>query len=135
MLEVYSEGVSVNEGSYVPFNSVSLSKGCSAVLGSASSIQLNKCGVYMVACSGSASISGATGNVGIQMFKNGVAQPQAQSSSTGEEGDTVSLGFTTLVQVKENNTCCCCSSPTILEFQNTGADAAFDVNVCVTKVC
>ena len=65
----------------------------------------------------------------IELSKNGLLQPQAQSTGT-------SLGFVTLVQVPTNNTYCCCSSPTVIQVMNTGAEATFtNVNVVVTKVC
>ena len=124
MLEVYSLNVTVPADTAIPLNNVSLKKGCTAVPSGASSIALNKCGVYMVACDASAEASTT-----IQLFKNGVAQPQAQST-----GGTPA--FTTLVQVEENNGCCACESPTVIQVVNTGtAEATFSqVNVAVTKV-
>lgn len=124
MLEVYSLNVTVAAGASVPLNNVTLLKGCTAVTSGASSIALNKCGVYMVSVDAS-SAAAAT----IQLFKNGVAQPQAQSTGT-------TPNFTTLVQVDENNNCCPCSSATVIQVVNTGtADATFtDFNVVVTKV-
>lgn len=73
--------------------------------------------------------------VSVQLYKNGVAQPQAVSSATGAVGDTVALSFDTLVQVAENNTCRCCDSPTLVQVLNVGGDATFDINVVVTKLC
>ena len=65
----------------------------------------------------------------VQMAKDGVLQPQAQSTGT-------SLHFTTLVQVPRDNSNNCCASPTLIQMLNTGAEATFDnVNVVVTKVC
>lgn len=126
MLEAYSLNVTVPTLTAIPFNNVSLKKGCTASLnGGVATIELNKCGVYMVEFDGS-SATAAT----VQLFKDGVAQPQAQSTGT-------SPSFTTLVQVSENNTCKCCSSPTTIQIVNAGsASATFtDVNICVTKVC
>lgn len=123
MIEAYSLNVTVPANSTVPFNNVSLQKGCTAVL-AGSTIELNKCGVYMVSCDASA----ATATT-IQLFKDGVAQPQAQSTGT-------SPSFTTLVQVDRNNTCCACSSPVSIQLRNTGSSAATftDVNIAITKV-
>ena len=125
MLEAYSTNVTVAVDTPIPFNNVTIQKGCTARLSSPSIIQLNKCGVYMVSVDAS---SAATST--IQLYKNGVAQPQAQST-----GGTPA--FTTLVQVTENNTCACCSSPTILQVLNVGeAEATFtDANIVITKVC
>lgn len=123
MLEAYSLNVSVGANSPIPFNSVSVEKGCTAVLSSPTTIDLNKAGVYMVACD----VSTATANT-IQLSKDGVLQPQAQSTGT-------SPSFTTLVQVDRNNTTCCCTSPTVIRIVLTTAGTLTDANVSVTKVC
>lgn len=124
MLEAYSLNVTVPENAAIPFNNVSLQKGCTAVLNGTSTISLNKCGVYMIAVDTS-SAAAAT----IQLFKNGIAQAQAQSTGT-------TANFVTLIQVDENNSCCPCSAPTNIQIINTGAaDATFtDANITVTKV-
>ena len=123
MLEAYSLNVSVGANSPIPFNSVSVEKGCTAVLSSPTTIDLNKAGVYMIACD----VSTATANT-IQLSKDGVLQPQAQSTGT-------SPSFTTLVQVDRNNTTCCCTSPTVIRIVLTTAGTLTDANVVVTKVC
>ena len=63
----------------------------------------------------------------IQLYKDGIAQPQAQA--TGQ-----SLGFTTLVQVPQNNSCCPCKSGTVLQVMNDTAATFDDINIVVTKV-
>ena len=125
MLEAYSLDVTIPANSNITFDNVTLEKGCTAKLNGVSTIELNKCGVYMIACD--ASTGTATT---IQLFKNGVAQPQAQSTGT-------SPSFVTLVQVSENNSKCCCSSPTNIQVRNVGAASSTftDVNITVTKVC
>ena len=125
MLEAYGLNVTTPAGSAVTFNNVTLEKGCTAKLNGVGTIELNKCGVYMVEFDGS--LGTATT---VQLYKNGVAQPQAQSTGS-------SPSFTTLVQVTENNSNCCCSSPTNLQVRNVGtASATFtNANVCITKVC
>lgn len=125
MLEAYSLNVTVASDTAIPFNNQSIKKGCTAELNGVSTIELNKCGVYMVSCDCS-----STASATIQLFKNGVALPQAQSTGT-------SNAFTTLVQVPTNNSCCSCSSPTLLQVKNVGdADATFpNANIVVTKVC
>ena len=122
MLEIYSTDVDVAANSAIPFQNVSLKKGCTAELSGASTINLNKCGVYMVAVDAVASASTT-----IQLYKNGVAQPQAQSTGTA-------LGFVTLVQVAENNSCCPCASGVSLQIVNETAATFTDCNVVVTKV-
>lgn len=124
MLEVYSLNQTVESLTPIPFTNVTLKKGCTAELSGTTTIQLNKCGVYMIAVD----TSSATATT-IELYKNGVAQEQAQSTGT-------TPNFTTLVQVSENNTCCPCSSPTTIQILNaTDAEATFtNANVVVTKL-
>ena len=65
MLEAYSLNVTVPAESAIPFNNVSLQKGCTAILSGAATIQFNKCGIYMVEVDAS-SAAAAT----IQLFKD-----------------------------------------------------------------
>lgn len=123
MLEAYSVNVAVGANSNIPFNSTALLKGCTVTKPSADTINLNKCGVYMVECDCSAAASTT-----IQLYKDGVAQPQAQSTG-------LTPSFTTLVQVDKNNTCCPCSSPTSLQVRNTVAGTLTDANITITKIC
>lgn len=122
MLEAYSLNVSVAANANIPFNSTSLQKGCTAVKTAPDTINLNKCGVYMVEvdCSASATTT-------IQLVKDGVLQPQAQSTGA-------SPSFTTLVQVSHDNSCCACDSPTIIQIRNTAAVTLTDANITITKV-
>ena len=123
MLEAYSLNVAVEADSYVPFNSTSIIKGCTATKPSADTIDLNKCGVYMVSIDASAEASTT-----LQLYKDGVAQPQAQSTG-------LTPSFTTLVQVDKNNSCCACSSPTTIQIHNSTATTLTNANITVTKIC
>ena len=123
MLEIYGINVTAVADTPLSFGNVSVKKGCTAELESANTIQLNKCGVYMVEFDGSCAAANT-----VQMFKDGVLQPQAQSTGT-------SPSFTTLVQVDHSNSNCCCSSPTELKFVPTDAGTFTNINVCVTKIC
>ena len=124
MLEIYSLNVTAPADTAIPLNNVTLEKGETAVHTAPNTIQLNKCGIYMVTCDAS-----TTGTATIELYKDGIAQPQAQAT-----GGTPS--FVTLVQVDHNNSNCCCASPTLLQIMNTGAEATYtNINVCVTKVC
>ena len=135
MLEGYSTNIEVATDASIPFNNVTIEKGCTAKLNAPASISLNKSGVYMVAVD-AAGIPTAAGIMSIQLSKDGVLQPQAQSSVTGATTDVDNISFTTLVQVKENNTCSCCTSPTIIRVVNTGVPATYNIaNIVVTKVC
>lgn len=135
MLEGYSTNIAVATNSAIPFNNVTIEKGCTATIESSATIALNKCGVYMVSVD-AAAIPTSAGVMSIQLFKDGVLQPQAQSAVTGATTDVDNMSFTTLVQVKENNTCSCCTSPTVLRVINTGVPATYNIaNICVTKIC
>ena len=133
MIKVYSNDITVSENASIPFNSVSLLKGCSTTLQGSSTIQLNKCGIYEVTVAASAA---GTGDLSIQLRKNGVLQPDAISIATSAgDTDIVTLGFTTLVQATENNTCCPCSVPTNFEIVNVGPDATFShVETTVVRI-
>lgn len=123
MLEAYSSNIAVTADSAIPFNSVSVEKGCTARLTSPTTIELNKCGAYMIECDVS-----ATAATTIQLSKDGVLQPQAISTGT-------SPSFLTLVQVDKNNSCCAYSSPVVLRVINTVAGTLTDANIVVTKLC
>ena len=124
MLEAYSLNQTVASMDAVPFTSVSLKKGCTAELSGASTIQLNKCGVYMVSFDAS-----STTATTVELYKNGIEQPQAQSTG-------LNPSFVTLVQVTENNSCCPCSAPTTLQVINVDdAEATLtDADIAITKL-
>ena len=135
MIEVYSNNVTVDENAVIPFNNISIKKGCTAVLSAPSTIQINRCGIYSVTCN-AACVASTDGVVSLQLYKNGIAQPQAESSTTCASGSNASLGFSTLVQVQEDNGNNCCQSPTLLHIVNTGVAAEYpDINCCITKLC
>lgn len=125
MLEAYSLNVTVPATSAVPFDNVTVKKGCTAVLNGVSTIELNKCGVYEVICNAS-----STASVTLQLYKDGVAQ-----------ADAISVGnsptIATLVTVTEDNTCCACTLPTTIQVKNTGTASATltNTNIVVTKIC
>lgn len=124
MLEAYSNNIDVAADAAIPFNSTTLIKGCTVTHPSADTFNFNKCGVYMVSVDASCEAEST-----IQLFKDGVAQPQAQSTGGS------SLSFVTLVQVDKNNSCCACASPVSIQIENTGAAATFtDINIVITKV-
>ena len=123
MLEVYSKNQTLTAGQAIPFNSVSLKKGCTAELVSPTTIALNKCGVYMVACGVSAAATET-----IQLYRDGVALPAATRTGT-------SPSFVTLVQVGRNNDSCCpCTSPVTIQLVSVLAATLTDASITVTKV-
>ena len=135
MLKLYSLNVEVGQNGSIPFNNISLAKGQSAVLSAPATIQFNRSGIYMVSVDASITPA-AVGDVSIQLAKNGLLDQGSFSTATGAAGQTTTLGFTTLVQVRENNTCCCNTSPTTIQIINTGQAGTFPiVNMTVTKIC
>ena len=121
MLEAYSLDVSVAANSAIPFQNVTIQKGCTAELSGTNTITLNKAGVYMVACNASAALSTT-----IQLYKDGVIQPQAQSTG-------LTPSFVTLVQVSENNCCCPCASGVTLQVMNE-VETTVSANIVITKI-
>lgn len=125
MIEAYSTNVDVAATTPIPFESVSIQKGCTVTHPSNTTFNFNKCGVYMVSVDTSSEAEAT-----IQLFKDGVAQPQAQSTGGSHQS------FVTLVQVDKNNSCCPCASPTLVQIINTGAAATLtNANIVITKVC
>jgi len=135
MLQAYSSNLSIAADAAFSFNNVTVDKGCAEKLSGPSSIELNKRGVYLVEVDGFGT-GGAAGTGSVQLFVNGVAQPQAISSYTAAAATISNFNFKTLVQVAENN--CCCnnvSSPTVLQVLNN--DVALTdahINIVVTKL-
>lgn len=136
MLQAYSTDLTVAENAAFPFNNVTVDKGCAERLTAPASIELEKRGVYLVEVDGFATPGAAT-LVSVQLYVNGVAQPQAISSFTGVAATADTFNFKTLVQVNENNcNCNCYTSPTVLQIRN-GETALTDahINCVVTKIC
>ena len=136
MLQVYSSNLAVTANTVFPFNNVVMDKGCGEQLSAPATIQLNKQGIYLVEMDGFATPDAAT-EVTVQLYVNGVAQPQAISTFVPAAiTDTRTFGFKTFVRVQENNCPCnCLTAPTTLQFMN-GNTALSDahINVVVTKI-
>lgn len=134
MIQGYSTDITIADNTAIPFNNIIIKKGCSAEVAGPATIQLNKAGIYMVTTNVSIAPT-AAGEISIQLSKDGVLQPQAQSVATGVATTITPLGFTTLVQVKENNTCSCCTSPTRIQVINSSEGDIAIANIVVTKLC
>ena len=136
MLQVYSNNLTVEANTVFPFNNVVMDKGCGEILSAPATIQLNKAGIYLVEMDGFAMPDAVT-ETSVQLYVNGVAQPQAISTFTGPAiTSSTTFGFKTFVRVMENNCSCnCLTSPTTLQFMN-GATALSDahINVVITKI-
>ena len=136
MLQVYSDNLTIAAEQAFPFNNVVVDKGCAETLSAPATIQLNKAGVYLVEVDGYATPD-ATTEVTVQLYVNGVAQPQAKSSCMGTAiTATDNFSFKTFVRVMENNCQCnVLSSPTILQVMNLETSLSdAHINVVITKI-
>ena len=122
MIQAYSQNITVTAMQAIPFNSVSLKKGCTATQTGVSAFALNKCGVYEVTCGVSAAATET-----IQLYKDGV--PVQEARRTGN-----SPNFTTLVQVDRNNSCCACDSPVTIQVMSVTAATLADASITITKL-
>ena len=123
MIQAYSQNITVNAMQAIPFDSVSLVKGCTATQTGATTFALNKCGVYEVSCGVSAAAAET-----IQLYKDGVAVPEARRTGN-------SPSFVTLVQVsKNNNPCCACDSPTTIQVMSVTDATLADASITITKI-
>lgn len=136
MLQVYSSNLAVDANAVFPFNNIVMDKGCGETLSAPATIQLNKQGIYLVEMDGFATPDAIT-EVTVQLYVNGVAQPQAITTFVpAAVTDTRTFGFKTFVRVTQNNCPCnCLSAPTTLQFVN-GTTALSDahINVVVTQI-
>lgn len=123
MIQAYSQNLTLTAMQPIPFNNVSLKKGCTATQSGPATFDLNKCGVYEVCCGVSAAASET-----IQLYKDGV--PVAEARRTG-----TSPGFTTLVQVDHDNSCCTCTSPTQIQLMSVLDATLTDASIVITKLC
>lgn len=136
MLEAYSTNKTINTNDVLPFESVSIKKGCAEKLNGVASIELNRKGVYEITLnvSGTPSTSGV---LTINTLKDGVVHaPGTINIPLVATTVSVTPSVTFLVSVSKDNTNECCSSPTVLQFVNTGvALANTNTNIVVNKIC
>ena len=136
MIEVYSKNVEVAANGTIPLTTVALLKGTSTQLLGTSTIQLNKCGIYQVTVTGSV-IGSAAGDVIVQLEQNGIPQPEAISTVTAADATSLHpIGFSTLIQVPNNNNVNCpCSATTTISLRNAGIEATYSsIDVVVTRI-
>lgn len=132
MLEVYSKNVTVAPNSAIPLNTIAFVRGCAEKLSGAATIQFLRSGAYSVKVTCSA-VASAAGDISIQLYKNGVAQPQAaQTVTAADTTSSYSLSLDTIVSVSQNGCKCCGNDSTNVTIVNTSdADVIFDIDVVV----
>ena len=136
MLQAYSSNITIGANAPISFNNVVVDKGRAEDLTAPASIELNQRGVYLVKVNGFGT-GAAQGDATIQLYVNGVAQPQAQCQFSIASGDISNFSFNTLIQVANNNcNCNCYSKPTVLQVW-AGDQELTDgyINIIVTKLC
>ena len=137
MIEIYSKNITVGENELIPFNIVSLKKGATVTNSGSYELVFNQCGIYQLTLSAVAEPAAAetstASTISVNLIKDGVVIPQAQSEETST--GAAALSFSTLVQVNRNNNPCVCSTPVICSIRNTGVAATFsNIDVVVTKI-
>ena len=136
MLQAYSSNLTVPANTAFSFNNAVVDKGRAETLTTPASIQLNQRGVYFIQVDGYATGSEAMED-SIQLYVNGVAQPQAVSTVTLATASISNFNFNCLVQVATNNCPCnCITRPTTLQVMNGDSDLTDGhINIIVTKLC
>lgn len=149
MLQLYSSsatGVSTPVDSNIVFNNKAIQTGCTAVANTpTNTVTLNKSGLYMVEFNGiisgvaaaeveAAVIPTVANFVGVQMFNNGIAVPEALTGATSSaDTDVNAVSFQTLVRVRPG--CCSVDNTARLTFKVVGNNAnVYFANVVVTKL-
>lgn len=117
MLQIYSNDIDLDVpatgAAYVPFNNVSKAKGCDSRLIAPGTVQIDRQGVYHVSVTGTA--AGTAGDYFVQLYVNGVAQPETLKRVTLAAAAYSTLALDDYVTVRCNNTNCCYSSPTLVQ--------------------
>lgn len=126
-------------GANIPLNINYILNGCSiAHTETSPTINLLKAGKYLVTFNATLAPSGtATGNMTVQLFRNGVAVPGATSSVSGtSETDVENVNITKIIEV--DSVCPCAGNGNVtipLVFTNTGIEAVYsNIQVTVTKL-
>lgn len=135
MIETYSNNITVPANAAVPMNTT-FRKGTTVTKSGDVSLQLNKCGIYVIDVNATG-IASAGGLMTLQLMVNGVAVPNAFASVTASDtASTHSLAFSTKVQVPTSyNECCPCSGPFAVTLLNAGVETVYSlVDVLVTKL-
>lgn len=144
MLQVYTNNITLAVPAtgvvFVPFNNVAKDKGCDSFLSAPGTVQINRQGVYDDHVNASLSFE-VDGDYIVQLYVNGVPQPEAFARVTATADEYVSVSFEDLVTVQKANTCCCYSSPTLLQVgisavEEVESDVTIaNVSQLVTRIC
>lgn len=126
----------VAANSSVNLGNTSVDTGCSICHTSGStSLSIKNPGLYLIMFDAvGANSTLVSGDVTVQLYKNGIVVPDAFSSSTSASStDNVSLSFAKLVQISPS--CCAVDNSAQFTFVNTGVSTTFShVNVVAYKL-
>ena len=140
MLQVYSNGLSVEPGNSYALNNITFAKGLTAEHTAPATVVFNKKGVYLIEVDAYGSAT-AAGTYGVQVAVNGTPRLDAISMATiPAVGDLAAVSTKAIVVVPQDNCPCnCYSAPTTVQIINpVEATATTDdthINVVVTKLC
>lgn len=97
-------------------------------------ISLKEPGCYLVNFNAEGSTAGGTGGFTVDLFRNGVAVPGAESTSGATSTTNIeTIGFSKIIQVKPS--CCAVDNTANLTFVNTGTSSIYTtINVNVVKL-
>lgn len=132
-LQVYNNASqTVEQTGLVSFPTVGTKTGCSIKNLTNTTVELAPGGLYQVIVQVTGAQSTTTGDLIIQLFRNGIAVPQALASVTSSAAtDIETIGFSCLLLV--NPSCCAVDNTTILTVVNTGVAATYS-NASLTVV-
>ena len=131
MLQAYSTNLTLTTNDLITFNTVEVIGRTVTGTAGSNTIMLNAPGVYFINFNASGTTT-AEGTFGVQMLKDGVAEPQAQAAVETTAGGEGAVAFSTLISV--GRSCCCQNNRVALTFEYTGGDGTGLANVVVTKV-
>lgn len=144
MLQVYSNDITVTVPAvgvaFIPFNNISKDKGNDSLLSAPGTVQINRQGVYDAHVNASLAPAVA-GDYVLQLYVNGVAQPETLTRFTAVAGNYSSVSFEDLITVVRNNTCCCYTSPTLVQVGIRSVDGVTgtvdiaNISELVTRIC
>lgn len=103
-------------------------------------MKVNRQGVYDVHVNGAISAVTA-GDYLVQLYVNGVAQPETATRLTLMSENYKAFSFEDLVTVVRGNSCCCYDSPTLVQlgvssFDDVTGDVTFaNVSLLATRLC
>lgn len=93
-------------------------------------IKINKAGTYLVVVNANA-LASAAGDLVLQLFNKGVAEPGAIARATATTTAVENMGFSTIITVDPS--CCCVNNNALLTFVNTGVGATYS-NIAVNII-